>query len=316
MNLQSQSTLTGIRYKTDIEKWEARIKLQGKSISKTFVTVDEAVVWRKSMQEPKAVETILTCAELFPKWLENLKGDSVYSPQTYERYENMARLYILPFFKKYKPQEITDSLVMSFIVSVKEMKRKKPLSSKSIKNLATGLSTFFEYCFIRGLVLLNPAKAPLFRQNLSRLVKEKKKFEQNIRDKARSIDEIKVLLAASYQKNFEFGLFVELLISSGLRLGEASALTWGDVIQTKNNNELYWSIAVNKTLNLKTKQIQNSAKCGSNGILPIPNSVANKLTHWSAQLEIMGFEHGKIDFIFPKIARSANNFSQDLVGLC
>ena len=316
MSLQTPTTLTGIRYRSDIEKWEARLSIQGKGISKNFLSVDEAVAWRKSMEEPKAVATFLTCADLFPKWLENLRGDSVYSPQTYERYENMVRLYILPFFKKYKVQDITDSLVMSFIVSVKEMKREKPLSSKSIKNLATALSSFFEYCFIRGLVLLNPAKAPLFRQNLSRLVKEKKKFEQNIRDKARSIDEIKVLLAASYQKNFEFGLFVELLISSGLRLGEASALTWGDVIQTKNNNELYWSIAVNKTLNLKTKQIQNSAKCGSNGILPIPNSVANKLTHWSAQLEIMGFEHGKIDFIFPKIARSANNFSQDLVGLC
>lgn len=316
MTQPTQSTLIGVRFKPERNKWEARIKLQGKSISRLFSTVEEAVAWRKSMQEPKTVETLLTCADLFPKWLESLKNDCDKSPQTYERYENMVRLYILPFFGKNYLKEVTDSLVMNFIVSIKEMKREKPLSSKSIKNTATALSTFFEYCIIRGLISLNPAKSPLFRQNLSRFVKEKKKFEQNIRDKARSFDEIKILLNASYQKNYEFGLFVELLISTGLRLGEAASLTWGDLTQSKNENEFYYSILVNKTLNLKTKQIQNSAKCGSNATLPIPYSLANKIKAWSGQLEIMGFENGKSDFIFPKITRSAHNFSQDLVSLC
>jgi integrase len=168
---------------------------------------------------------------------------------------------------------------LSFIVSLKELKRKKPLSTKSIKNAATALSSFFEYCFMRGLIEVNQAKTPMFRQNLARLIKERRKIEQNIQEKARSLEEIKLLIDASYRNDFEFGLFVELLISTGLRLGEASALTWGDLNQSKRDNEFYWTLSVNKTLNPKNNLVQNSAKCGLSGVIPVLNTLVSKWCH-------------------------------------
>ncbi len=211
MSTQTQSTLTGIRYKTDIEKWEARLSLQGKSHSKIFSTVDEAVVWRKSMQEPKAAELFLTCADLFSKWLECLKNDSDISQQTYMRYASDVKVHLLNFFGKYKIKELNDELVLKFTILLKELKREgKPLAAKTIKNIIGALSNFFEYCCIRNYITLNPAKSPLFRQNLARLVKERKRFDKSIKEKARTIDELQSLVVASYQRNFEFGLVLSL----------------------------------------------------------------------------------------------------------
>ena len=167
MSLETQSTLTGIRYRTDREKWQARISLQGKILAKMFSTVDEAVTWRKNMQEPKAAEKFLTCSDLFPKWLESIKNDSVYSPQTYVRYESITKNYFLSSFSKKRVEDITDKIVLEYTVNLKENKKNgKILNAKTIKNIVGTLSNFFEYCCLRGYIELNPAKSPLFRQNL------------------------------------------------------------------------------------------------------------------------------------------------------
>ena len=66
MNKQQQkSNLIGIRFKADIEKWEARISIKNESHSKTFQKLEGAIEWRKNIEEQKSSHCFLSCKELF-----------------------------------------------------------------------------------------------------------------------------------------------------------------------------------------------------------------------------------------------------------
>ena len=280
MTTQSQSNLTGIRYRADINRWEGRISLQGKNLSKTFPTMEEAISWRKKMQEPKMAETLLICADLVPKWLDSLRNDPEFSPQTCVTYSFDARTYIIPFFGKVKIKEVTDELLVKFTIHMKEVRRhQKPLASKTIKNIVGTLSNFLEYCTIRDYIEFSPARSPLFKSKLSQLVKMRSQLKQNIKDKARSFDELNLLISACYQKSFELGLAIEFILSTAMRLGEAAALTWGDLQHSSSSTggQLTHFIIINKTRFCVTRKVQNKAKSGSNGLIPISASLAEKM---------------------------------------
>ena len=266
------------------------------------------------MQEPKTLETLLTCADLFPKWLEYLKNDPEISQQTHLRYESDVKVYLLKYFGKHKLKELSDESLLKFTVFLKELKLgKKSLAAKTIKNIIGSLSNFFEYCCLRDYIKLNPAKSPLFRQNLIRFVKERRKSDQNIKEKSRNFEELNKLLIASYERNYDFGLTAELMLASGLRLGEVAALTWGDIRSSRNNaGGVVWFISVNKTRFFKDKQVQSSAKSGSNGFVPLPNILIEKLIYWKKQSINLGHNVSSENVIFPKIAQNQMGFSRML----
>lgn len=314
MNKQ-QSNLIGIRYKPDIEKWEARISIKNQSHSKTFQKLEEAIEWRKNKEEQKSSCVFFTCSELFAPWLESLKNDVDLSPQTHSRYENMCRLYIAPFFKSMLLKDITNIELINFVVHLKELKRKTPLAAKTIKNMIAALSNFFEYCSLRNYIPLNPVRTDVFKQNCSRLIRERKNFAQNIKEKARTIEEIRLLIAGATHKSLELGIIVEFLFLTGLRLGEAAALTWGDVQTHHSQTGIQNTILVNKTRNLHSNQIQTKAKCGSDGMVRIPKSLFEKLSIWMTRAQSLGYGVDKSDFIFPRLSTCAKSFTKMLSDL-
>lgn len=318
MTTQSQSNLTGIRFRTDRNKWEARMSLQGKNVSRFFQSMEEAIEWRKKMQEPKAVEAVLTCSELIPKWLESLKNNPELSPQTCVQYALDASTHIAPFFGKVKIKEVTDELLVKFAIHLKEIKRyNKPLSSKTIKNIVGTLSNFLEYCTVRDYIEFSPARSPLFKSKLSQLVKMRSQLKQNIKDKARSFDELNLLISACYNKSFEFGLAIEFILSTAMRLGEAAAITWSDLQHSASSNggPLTYYIVINKTRFSVTKKVQNKAKSGSNGLIPISPTLADKMNSWKMLAEKMGYDVSPTAPLFPKIAQSQKNVSKTLINL-
>ena len=318
MSTQTQSTLTGVRFKIENKKWEARVTLQGKNISKLFQTVEEAISWRQKMQAPKAVETFLTCAELIPKWLESLKNDPEFSPQTCVTYSFDARAHIIPFFGKMKIKSITDELLVMFAIRLKEVRRhQKPLATKTIKNIVGTLSNFLEYCAIRDYINFSPARSPLFKSKLSQLIKTRSQLKQNIKDKARSFDELNLLMDACYKKSFELGLAIEFILSTAMRLGEAAALTWGDLQHSASSSGGPSShfIIINKTRFCVTKKVQNKAKSGSNGLIPISAFLAEKMESWKILAEKIGCDVSPSEPIFPKIAQGQKNITKSLIAL-
>lgn len=315
---QQQSHLTGIRFKPDIEKWEARISIKNKSHSQTFKKLEDAMEWRKKKEDQKFSPSFFLCPEIFPQWLESLKQDRDISPQTHVRYSSDTKVHLIPFFKEISLKNVNDAMVLKFAIQLKETKYcGKSLSTKTIKNIVGALSNFFEYCCLREYMELNPAKSPLFKQNLTRLVKERRRCEQNIKEKSRSGDELNKLLIASHKRSYDFGLTVELLLSSGLRLGEVAALTWGDLQRSSNlNAEGYlWSVSINKTRYSKDKQVQHAAKSGSNGFVPLPVTLIERLEQWKKQSVELGHSISPEAIIFPKIAQNQMGFSRMLARI-
>ena len=318
MSLQTQTTYTGIRFKADREKWEARVCLHGKNISRIFQTMEEAISWRKKMQEPKIVETLLTCADLIPKWLESLRNDPELSPQTSVLYSFGANTHILPFFGKVTIKGVTDELLVKFAIHLKEVRRnQKPLASKTIKNIVGTLSNFLEYCTVRGYIEFSPARSPLFKSKLSQLAKMRSQHKLNIKEKARSFDELNLLISACYLKSFELGLSIEFILSTAMRIGEAAALTWSDLQHSASSNggPPTYFIIINKTRFYVTKKVQNKAKAGSNGLIPISASLVEKMNLWKTLAENMGYEVSARDPVFPKIAQGQRNITKALITI-
>ena len=59
----------------------------------------------------------------------------------------------------------------------------------------------------------------------------------------------------------------------------------------------------------RTKSIQRSAKCGSNGQVEISYSIAQTLDQWKKTAFEYGYPTSNLDFLFPFVAQSPKDFS-------
>ncbi|KAB8029883.1 tyrosine-type recombinase/integrase [Fluviispira multicolorata] len=313
------SKLTGIRFIPRLNMWEARISIDGRQTSKTFSSKDDAIEWRERLKNPIVINTT-KCSNLFKDWLKNPFGN--YSPQTIYIYEQNVRLYINPVFGELNPKEIDDNSILSFALKLAETPTQQgnKRSLKTVRNIIGTLSTFFEWCCFKDFIHKNPVKEPKVTQNICRLFKRERmdsKFTTNIKKKALNIEEAKKLIVQAYARGFQTGLIVEFLIYTGLRIGEIAALTWGDLQYMEINQlgEGSQFISVNKTMNHRTRQIQESAKCGSNGFVEVSPAIAAKLLQWNQKAHELGYEIVKTASIFPMVAKNPNEFSKVITSL-
>lgn len=298
--------------------WEARICIKGKHYEETFQTEEEAIAWRKSFEERKksSPESFLTCGELFPLWLEHLnmasqKADPDYSPQTYVRYESIWKVYFQKYFSKMKMDDLNGELIFKFADHLKDTPRNgKFLHKKTIKNIIGALSNFLKYCRLKRHIKSNPTKDPSFREDFSELMQGRKKFQDSILEKSLSPEEIVSLVDAAYQKGPEFGFTAKFIYSTGIRLGEAAALTCGDI--SYELDQTAGSVLINKTRFSKTKQVQNKAKSGSNRSIPLSKDLLEDLIQWKLTLKQNGFDVTHKDPLFPSLVRNQKGWSRAL----
>ncbi|MBX9836943.1 MAG: site-specific integrase [Silvanigrellaceae bacterium] len=314
-----QSKLTGIRFIPRLNLWEARISINGEQKSKSFHSKEEAIKWRDKLKNPSVLNS-LHCGNLFQLWLKNPFGN--YSPQTIYIYEQNVRLYILPVFGKLKPDEIDDNSILTFALKLAETPTQQgnKRALKTVRNILGTLSTFFEWCCLKNYIIQNPVKEPKVSQNISRLFKRERmnsKFTTNIKKKALNSEEAKKLIAQAYERGFQTGIIIEFLIYTGLRIGEIAALTWGD-LQYLDSNQIGLGslfISVNKTMNHRTKKIQHSAKCNSNGFVEVSSLIATKLIQWNNKAHTFGYSIEKSAILFPMVAKSPHEFSKTISSL-
>lgn len=301
----AQSISVGIRYKPEIKKYEARINVKGTPYSKTFSDVNDAISWRKTLEEQKELEHFYTLGELVPKWIESLKNDPKISPSTVRKYSTSAKCHFDPYFHSIKLQDITGEKIIEFVIKTKETKRNgKYLSIDYIDDVMTALISFFEDCCARSYIILNPAKSDFCKQNFKRLKRGIKKFGDDLSERARLPEELMRLLSAAYEESFEFGVSVEFILSTGIRLGEASALCWNDFIARRDGT---YACLINKTRIPRTRQIRRQAKCGSNGIVPVSGYMMEKIL----QLKEIHFS----DEVFYFISKNQDGFSKKLANI-
>jgi len=178
----------------------------------------------------------LTLSEYLDQWLEN-HSKTRLSPMSAFRYKKEIENRIKPVIGHIRLEHLTPLAIQSFVDEIEKagwLKSDKPLSAEMITYDLKIIKRALKQAVKWGLIPRNPASdiaAPQATKNK----------EMNILTE----EQIKNLLSTlKTGKDFQKYVLILLLVSTGLRLGEALALTWDD-IDFEPENEV---ILVNKTI--------------------------------------------------------------------
>lgn len=215
--------------------------------------------------------------QFFAEWLENDIKENL-KPKSYDTKEYVVKKLIIPYFKYLKVGQIKPTHIQKFINKLVE----DEYSYSTIKKAYDALNQRFKLAVERENIPKSPVVGII-------LPKTHERQESNIR--FFSNDELKSLIEASQAKYpngtpiYRLGYIVQLLAYTGLRVGEALALTWDD-IDFENNT-------INVTKNMVTvvnrdktatnnkslkKLVQDTPKtASSNRVIPISNNAKTAL---------------------------------------
>lgn len=323
----SHSVFEGIRFLEKRNKWQARIKLAGQSLSKTFSSLEGATAWRAEQLSKRTVcdveatirndELVQRFIELFDEWLAD--PIAFNSPETREKAIKITRFHLKPVFGErpvtaVSPEEILEFL-RGLLTTPVSGPAKKQRSPKTVKNVLGVLSGFFEWCAVRSIISENPAADQKMREKFRRLVKTTRPREylaNSIRKKARTPDEMRKLIAVTSRCCPEDAFAIEFFLHTGVRLGEAAALQWSDIVYTDTFGRALERpmVQINKTMSFQTQQIKLGAKCNSNGQVELNSRMIALLKDWRVYCEGAGYGLAPADSLLPQVARSPSAFSQ------
>lgn len=202
--------------------WEVRVSggidfLTGKPtrITRYAATEEEAVrlLHQLSFQYGGSQVKVsnMTLGEWLDLWLMTYMRNSL-KQSTYNSYDSYAKNHFKPVLGNVRLSDLTTRMLQQFYNYKLE---NDGLSSKTIRNLNLYLHKALNQAKSEGLVLTNPAEGI----NLPRVGKPQ--IEILTRD-----DQAR-LVQASYQHRY--GVFIRLVLMTGIRLGELLGLQWCDV---------------------------------------------------------------------------------------
>jgi len=185
----------------------------------------------------------LTFSQYLDKWLPSHTREKL-SPMSAHRYQREIENRIKPILGHIPLEKLTPMHIQGFvdeIIRAGHLKADKPLSPEMVKYDLKIVKAALKKAVQWGLLPRNPA------ENISApRATEKQEQEMHILTE----EQIKQTLTTLKQgKSFQKYVLLLLLVSTGLRIGEALALTWEDI---DFENEV---IFVNKTVQRVGKEI-------------------------------------------------------------
>jgi integrase len=198
------------------KKWTASITLEnGKRkvfYGKTKKEVTEKLIKARSEQQQGMLITApeQTVAQFLTDWLENTQKESVRA-RTYERYEEIIRLHIIPVLGRHQLQKLAAQHLQAFYTK----KRKEGLSSTTVASFHNVLHKALD-CAV---------KWNLVPRNVCELVSppHRERFEVQ----PLTAEQAHKLLEAARGHYLE-ALF-NLALATGMRRGELMGLKWQDI---------------------------------------------------------------------------------------
>ena len=219
----------------------------------------------------------ITVEEYCTNWLENVKVNEL-KPSSYDRKETTLFNQVFPLIGMLQLSQLSIDDVQEMINQL----RKNELSYSSIKKAYEAINECCKYAIIRGDLQKNPCIGVSLPKNL-------KHQDGNI--KFYTEKQIELLLKQSTTKysngknKYRLGYGIQFLLYTGLRIGEALALTWDDIdFQNK-------TVKVSKNLKqVKNRDndnqgkykviIQDSTKTSSGSrIVPLNNKAIESLNY-------------------------------------
>lgn len=243
--------------KTKYAKTQAEAKRKLKELIKEIYTPTEEVITNNSLVR-----------EYCDNWLQNVQSN-ILKPSSYDRKETTLENQVYPLIGDICMSQVNFDDIQDMINELK----KQDLSYSTIKKAYEAINGCFKYALIKGDINKNPCIGVTLPKNLKHQDGDIKFYTE---------EQVELLLNQSTIKynngknKYRLGYGIQLLLYTGLRIGEALALTWEDVdIQNK-------TIKVNKNLKqVKNRDdnqsvykiiIQNSTKTNSGTrIIPLNN---------------------------------------------
>lgn len=252
--------------KTKYAKTQAEAKRKLKELIKEIYTPTEEVIKNDSLVQ-----------EYCSNWLQNIQSN-ILKPSSYDRKEMTLENQVYPLIGDISMSQVTFDDIQFMINELK----KQNLSYSTIKKAYEAINGCFKYALIKGDVNKNPCIGVTLPKTLKHQEGDIKFYTE---------EQIELLLKQSTIKynngknKYRLGYGIQFLLYTGLRIGEALALTWEDVdFQNK-------TIKINKNLKqVKNRDnneqgnykiiIQNSTKTSSGSrIVPLNNKSIEALKY-------------------------------------
>ncbi|MDN6199338.1 tyrosine-type recombinase/integrase [Corynebacterium flavescens] len=208
------------------KRWQVRwIDLDGKATSRTFSTKEEADFFDASVKVKKADGTLISAdkkdvrlEEIWPAWLDSKAGIAEKSRKDYISKWNV---HIRPAWGRRRVADIQDHQVIAWIAALTTMKgvpqgqEPRPVSGSQKKKIADMMSGLLTRAVKMKVIPANP---------LDGIAKPRVKPGER---RYLNVEEIDAILAAA--KTDEVKLMLEVLLKTGLRVGEAKGLKVKDL---------------------------------------------------------------------------------------
>lgn len=211
--------------------------------------------------------------DVMNEWLAVYK--TTVKASTYDNKLGYINNYIHPYFKDMRIDKIKLVHCQDFI-------------NKTFKTIPTGtiyalqiVKRIFNFAIRSGILENNPSLYVV-------IPKGKQDINQDEHENFYNRDELKVFLEASKKANEKYYMLLRLLSYTGMRVGEALALTWDDVDFTKKH------IRINKTVAYTNSgmKIQTPKTKASNRVINVDQETLNSLKKWQIEQRKIMFALG------------------------
>lgn len=188
----------------------------------------------------------VTFDKLAYEWLE------IYKKQVRNSTFDSTKSIVKKLLEVLPPDVLVSNMTPALISNTLERllyDDKHNLSNKYVQIVKSKLGSMLHYATTKNYILSNPV-------NEAKISWKQKTTAPKIKDKFLEKDELKALLDYSYKKNLRYALLIEWLYLTGMRIGEALALDWSDIIVLNDK----YIVSVTGTLEYKNIAISEQYK--------------------------------------------------------
>lgn len=246
---------------------------QGKPIKKVFVSKISKEDARKKADDFILKNNLgdISFEAWADKWLWEYKEPFVRANTFEYTYRATLENYLIPYFKKFKLKDITNTMVQEFF------NKHKKCSFSALSKMRITLSQLFDTAIANQIVSYNPCT--IAKISSTKKTKQKDTYTE---------EEVEAIVNLSYIHRF--GIFIHILIRMGLRVSELCGLKWEDINLEKG------TMAIKRACtDLNGMAVIDAPKSDKSvRVLPMPQDLINALKECKGKGYVVTSVNGKL----------------------